>query len=114
MKNYHTKKVDKDGDVTYYYNKKGQFHRIDGPAIEYKNGSKYWYINGKLHNKNGPAVVYSYGDKFWFIDNKKHREDGPAIEYKNGNKSWYIDDTLYSKETFLYLTKYKEKYNYQL
>jgi hypothetical protein len=24
----------------------GKFHREDGPAIEYSNGSKYWYLNG--------------------------------------------------------------------
>jgi hypothetical protein len=27
-------------------NHKG-FHREDGPAIEYKNGTKSWFINGK-------------------------------------------------------------------
>jgi hypothetical protein len=25
---------------------KWQIHRTDGPAIEYANGNKYWYING--------------------------------------------------------------------
>jgi hypothetical protein len=24
----------------------GVRHRTDGPAIEYANGSKYWYLNG--------------------------------------------------------------------
>lgn len=26
----------------------GKFHRTDGPAIEYADGTKYWYLNGKL------------------------------------------------------------------
>jgi hypothetical protein len=39
----------------------------DGPAIEWSNGTKYWYRNDKLH-----------------------REVGPAIEWANGNKSWYL------------------------
>jgi len=26
----------------------GELHRKDGPAAEYINGSKFWYINGKL------------------------------------------------------------------
>ena len=27
-------------------NQKGQLHRLDGPACEYANGEKCWYING--------------------------------------------------------------------
>ena len=26
---------------------KGKLHRVNGPAIEYDDGSKYWYLNGK-------------------------------------------------------------------
>jgi len=25
----------------------GQYHREDGPAVEYANGFKYWYYHGK-------------------------------------------------------------------
>ena len=25
----------------------GSLHREDGPAIVFKNGSEYWYLNGK-------------------------------------------------------------------
>ena len=60
-----------------YKNEKGQLHRVDGPAVEYINGNKYWFINGK-----------------------RHREDGPAIEYNNGNKSWFLNDIRYSEEEF--------------
>jgi hypothetical protein len=34
-----------NGDKVYYHN--DDFHRPDGPAIEFANGDKYWYINGK-------------------------------------------------------------------
>ena len=30
-------------------NKQGELHRTDGPAIEYADGSKEWYLNGKRH-----------------------------------------------------------------
>jgi hypothetical protein len=33
-----------NGDKVYYDN--DDFHRLDGPAIEFANGDKYWYING--------------------------------------------------------------------
>jgi hypothetical protein len=29
----------------------GKFHRKDGPAIEYSNGNKYWYINGTKYTE---------------------------------------------------------------
>ena len=32
-----------NGDVKYY-NSNGQLHRIDGPAIEWFDGTKFWYI----------------------------------------------------------------------
>jgi hypothetical protein len=28
-----------------YKNDKGQYHRTDGPVVEYINGSKSWYLN---------------------------------------------------------------------
>jgi hypothetical protein len=39
------KKVDKDGNVSYKLN--GKRHREDGPAVEWTNGSKEWYLNGE-------------------------------------------------------------------
>ena len=31
----------------YYYNKKRQYHRIDGPAIEYPDGRREWFFKGQ-------------------------------------------------------------------
>ena len=31
----------------FWYNKKNQLHREDGPAVERANGDKVWYIEGK-------------------------------------------------------------------
>ena len=33
------------GDKRWYLN--GNYHREDGPAVEYPNGYKEWYLNGK-------------------------------------------------------------------
>ena len=60
---------------TFYYNKDGLFHREDGPAIIWTNGSKEWFFCGQLH-----------------------REDGPAIEQANGSRQWYLHDRLVTKE----------------
>jgi hypothetical protein len=37
--------IDANGNKWWHLN--GEFHRTDGPAIEYIDGYKYWYINGK-------------------------------------------------------------------
>ena len=43
MKNYNRKEVDNNGNIIYYLNDK--LHRTDGPAVEYANGEKLWFIN---------------------------------------------------------------------
>jgi hypothetical protein len=62
-----------------YRNESGQYHRIDGPAVEYSNGSKEWYINGKLHRENGPAIILGNGVKCWFLNDIEYTEE----EYQN-------------------------------
>ena len=43
--------IDKWG-TKRWWNLKGQFHRTDGPAVDWINGGKEWYINGKLLGYN--------------------------------------------------------------
>jgi hypothetical protein len=49
-------------------------HRVDGPAIERANGTKYWYIHDQLHRTDGPAVEYANGTKEWYIKGKQISE----------------------------------------
>ena len=97
MKEYKVKVYDTH---TVWYNLEGKLHRTDGPAIEYANGDKYWYINGQRHRDNGPAVEYANGDKSWWINGKYHRENGPAIEFANGDKEWWVNGKNYSEQSF--------------
>jgi len=78
----------------------GKIHRTDGPAIEYAHGNKAWYVNGYLHRTDGPAVEYADGHKEWYVNGKIHRTDGPAIEYANGHKEWWIDDVELTEAQF--------------
>lgn len=64
------------GDYIEWRNEKGQFHREDGPALEYVNGGKGWFINGNLHREDGPAIERDDGTKFWYLKgNQVTRED---------------------------------------
>jgi hypothetical protein len=85
-----------DGGKAWYVD--GKFHREDGPAVEF-SGRKEWFINGKRHRANGPAVEHIYF-KEWHVNNKLHRIDGPARELPDGRKEWFVDGEKYSEEDF--------------
>lgn len=96
-----TYKVTVDNDKNrYWYNDKDQYHRLDGPAIEYANGYKAWYVEDKIHRLDGPAIEDADGTKAWYVEDKLHRLDGPAVEYADGTKSWYVKGKLMSEEEF--------------
>ena len=57
-----------------YKNDKGQYHRTDGPATEWVDGTKEWYIKGMLHREDGPAIERANGIKEWFINGEEITE----------------------------------------
>ena len=61
-------------DRIEYLNEKGQLHRLDGPAIEFYDGHKEWFINGRLHREDGPSIEWNDGDKMWFLNGKGYSE----------------------------------------
>jgi hypothetical protein len=107
----------------HWFNEEGKLHRFDGPAVEWADGNREWYIDGKPHRSDGPAIEYASGRREWWVDDKlhrldgpaierpdgskewwfngrRHRLDGPAIEWASGDKAWWVDDTLLSQEQF--------------
>ena len=88
VENYN--RVEKNKYVTCYY-LDDKLHRTDGPAEEYKSGTKIWFQNGLQHRIGGPSHEYSNGDKSWYQNGLFHRLDGPAYECVSGNKFWYYE-----------------------
>ena len=99
--------IDSDGTKTYYKDSKHTIiHRLDGPACERYNGTKYWYVDDKQHRLDGPAVERANGTKEWWVDNERHRLDGPAYITKFGTEEWYVHGQEMTKEQFnRYITK---------
>jgi hypothetical protein len=62
-----TMTIDQEG-TKIWRNQKGQFYRTDGPAIEYADGTKVWYLNGQWHRTDGPAYEWPNGDKEWYLN----------------------------------------------
>jgi len=65
---------------------------------ELQGGSKVWLLNGQFHRLDGPAIERPNGAKFWYINGLRHREDGPATEWANGRKRWFLNDKEYTEE----------------
>ena len=38
-------------------------------------GSKFWYLNDKRHREDGPAVEYTDGSKEWFLNGIEYSEE---------------------------------------
>ena len=52
------------GGIEHYQN--DVLHRLNGPAIEYYDGDKQWWINGQLHRDNDLPAVESLEVKKWY------------------------------------------------
>ena len=66
-------------------------------------GTTRWYKDAKCkvwHRENGPAIEYADGSKSWWQNGLLHRTDGPAIEWPSGNKAWYINGVRLSEAEF--------------
>ena len=94
--------VEVTDEFTKYFdfNNPDRLHREDGPAIEYENGTKEWYVNGQRHREDGPAAEYENGTKEWNVNGQLHRSDGPAVEYADGSKEWYVNGQSVTEKEF--------------
>jgi antitoxin component YwqK of YwqJK toxin-antitoxin module len=106
VKEYSKKEITSEG--TFWRNERSEYHRVDGPACEFANGTKHWYLNGQLHREDGPAVENVNGNRLWYLNGKCHREDGPACEYADGYKEWFLNGKRLSKEEFTSACKAKK------
>jgi hypothetical protein len=60
-------------------NKEGNYHRLNGPAIEWRDGTEYWYRHGKLHRDDGPATNWPPGQEEWHKDGVKYEPSAHEI-----------------------------------
>ena len=80
--------VDEEGTVKWY-NENGQLHREDGPAVEYADGGRQWYLNDQLHREDGPAIEWANGTVEWWLHGVKYPPTGPImLKYNEQKKSF--------------------------
>jgi hypothetical protein len=87
-----------NGDRDWFIN--GKYHRVDGPALEMVGVGGEWYIDDRLHRIGGPAVDIPNRLLSWYVDGKLHRLDGPATWWYDGERTWNIDGAEYTEEEF--------------
>lgn len=98
----------------------GRYHRLDGPAIVYEDGTQEFYYLDLLHNRNGAAVVYPDGRREYWLDGtrydyvdwlirktKRLKVEGVLFdffklidrieEYSPDGLSGFVDDSFYKK-----------------
>ena len=81
-----------NGDKFYYKDRAMSIcHRLGGPAFEYADGSREWFVDGKLHRLDGPAVEWANGSNLWYVGGKLHRLDGSAVELADGSRGWWVN-----------------------
>lgn len=65
--------IEEDGSKVWR-NRRGEWHRENGPAHELPNGYKSWWFNGLRHRICGPAVEWSNGNKWWWVRDRQISE----------------------------------------
>lgn len=56
------------GENKFYRNAMGLLHRLDGPAIEYSDGSHLWYKDGGYHRIGGNVFFTNKKHHGWYIN----------------------------------------------
>jgi hypothetical protein len=63
------------------------------PQYEVRNGIQMWRVGLYFHRMDGAAVIWPEGSYSWYQYGVRHREDGPAIDWMNEAESrikeWY-------------------------
>jgi hypothetical protein len=78
------------------------FHDYDKDRIHY-------YCGHLVHREDRPAIEWNDGTKFWFLNGERHREDGPACEFPSGNRDWWLNNIEYTEEEYWKIINLKDK-----
>ena len=49
----------------------------------YENGTKIWHLDGKLNRDDGPAIEFADGNKHWYLDGIKMTEEEFNLKTKS-------------------------------
>jgi hypothetical protein len=68
-----------------WYNEEGKYHRIDGPAIEWSDGYKEWWVNGVRYTEEEFNELVKMSNSNYAVYKYKCRHCGKV--YKSATES---------------------------
>jgi len=77
------------------------WYKLQGYTIDAGEGRIIWYLDNEYHRTDGPAVIYHNGTQWWYLNGKLHCTDGPAYIDANGTRSWWINGIKYTEQEWL-------------
>ena len=69
-----------------------------------ENVTKSWFCNNQFHRANGPAINYRDGSQYWYRYNQMHRTNGPAVIFTNGYVEYWVNDQQVTEYELMFLT----------
>ena len=73
------------------------------------NGNIFYLENGEYHRVNGPAMVFKNGTEKWLFHGKYHKSDGYAISYANGIKALFYYGNYADNKVIFYNSIWRRK-----
>jgi hypothetical protein len=83
--------VRRENGARQWHTPEGKLHRVNGPAVEWADGGREWWVDNKRHRADGPAVEEEGGREWWWVDGKRHRDNAPAVELPDGGRAWWVE-----------------------
>ncbi len=75
---------------------------MTGPTRITDKGSLIWEdSDGLYHREDGPAIIYPNGTERWFYHGQYHRTDGPAITTEDGTIAWFLHNRVRTLQQFV-------------
>lgn len=67
-------------------------------------GNRHWWKGVYRHRINGPAVEYADGTCIWIRHNVRHRDDGPAVILPDGSCKWVLSGSEFTFDEWCSIT----------
>lgn len=68
--------------------------------LEWDQIINHFSINDEHHKLNGPTIIHKNGSKEWFIDDLPHNQNGPAFLSIDGYKEWCVNGRFIKNNSY--------------
>ena len=62
--------------------------------VEVNENGTFWKLNGNLHREDGPAIEYANGTKEWWLNGKQYTEEEFNRATKNDVPEYTMEEAI--------------------